>query len=865
MDRLCITRIIITLVGLLTAIGLSAQSVMHGYVRDMATEKPVSGASVVVKGTDGKIKKFATTKSDGSFNLATAPQKGYRIEVSAMSYKRMSLVADSVSYPLTVNLEPGGIQLKEVAVKAARIREQGDTITYNVGTFAQKQDRSIGDVLKRMPGIDVDKQGKIKYQGEDINKFYVEGSDLLGGRYGVATEGINHDDVGAVEVMENHQPLQVLSGISFSDRAAINLKLKEKAKATLSTHGSVGGGYSWMPDGMLWSADMFAMAIMPTYQSMTTVRTNNTGKSLRNMLIDFFGSSGGTGLSRYVGISLPGVPSLNSARTLFNRSVAVSVNNLKKYGTGEFKANIDYFYDRLESSSRSATTYFMPDGGSRIITEDMSGRQYSNSLSGNFIFEINRRKTFLNNTLKTNISWDRISLLTAGTLPNSQKAHLPDYSITNNFRMINRVKEKHLITFESRNGWESIPQTLDITMADGSMRQRISDHAFQTNETVSYSFTLNGLSVGLDGGISAYFRSMENRPPELPAEIPTLTESAISTNRTSVSVTPKLEYWINRVDIKLNLPLTYSRYTFDKAMANRNEGYFSPSLTLDWKPGSHFQGSLHGSVGRTPINLNLIHPDPIMTDYRTLRAGVDNFYNSTSQSVSASFNYKHVRRGLFADGRITHSWSHIPYTLSQMLLGDYIIYSYSDARNDGHSLSAYASLGKTLNFMRGSLNVNGGFTRSQSHLLSEMQAVRSTSTGWNTGVRINGAASYWLSFDYSFRYSANKLTMNSSAESWLSSMENEINVTLTPHDKWQFRIGGEHYRNEITRNNYKNMALLDGNISFFPTKKIELAASITNLLNKKEYSYKTYSELSSFESLRHIRGREILLTITIRK
>ena len=49
------------------------------------------------------------------------------------------------------------------------------TITYNVGSFAQKQDKTIGDVLKRMPGIDVANNGKIQYQGTDINKFYIEG------------------------------------------------------------------------------------------------------------------------------------------------------------------------------------------------------------------------------------------------------------------------------------------------------------------------------------------------------------------------------------------------------------------------------------------------------------------------------------------------------------------------------------------------------------------------------------------------------------------------------------------------------------------------------------------------------------------
>ena len=84
-----------------------------------------------------------------------------------MGYGRQSVNLDSVSFPLTVYLEPGATLLKEVTVKADRIREQGDTISYNVGSFAQSQDRTIGDVLKRMPGIDVSQSGKIQYQGED--------------------------------------------------------------------------------------------------------------------------------------------------------------------------------------------------------------------------------------------------------------------------------------------------------------------------------------------------------------------------------------------------------------------------------------------------------------------------------------------------------------------------------------------------------------------------------------------------------------------------------------------------------------------------------------------------------------------------
>ncbi|HBN63364.1 MAG TPA: hypothetical protein DD424_05565, partial [Porphyromonadaceae bacterium] len=376
-------------------------------VVDKESNEPITGASVIVKGADGKIKKYTTSKSDGGFTMSLPSVAGCRLEVSMMSFAKKTIFLDSVSFPLTVRLEPGSTLLKEVTVKADRIREQGDTITYNVGSFAQQQDRSIGDVLKRMPGINVESSGKIQYQGEDINKFYIEGSDLLGGKYGIATNGISHEDVGAVEVMENHQPMQVLSGISFSDKAAINLKLKNKAKATWSVHGDAGAGYAWQPEGAVWDGELFAMAVMAGFQNITTLKTNNIGEDLSSNSTDFFASRRETGLSRYVGVSLPGVPSLSSKRTLFNRSVLVSTNNLWKLKNGEFKAQIDYSFNRMTAQAANVTTYFL-ESGDRVVTENRDGRDRSHAVSGKFIYEVNKRTNFINNTLSTNIDWDDV-------------------------------------------------------------------------------------------------------------------------------------------------------------------------------------------------------------------------------------------------------------------------------------------------------------------------------------------------------------------------------------------------------------------------------------------------------------------------
>lgn len=858
-------RLLIYYICLIVAsLSVVAQVDVRGTVIDREANEPLVGASVIIKGADGRIKKFASTKADGAFAMQLPSVSGCRLEVTMMSFAKQSLPLDSVSFPLTVYMEAGATLLKEVTVKADRIREQGDTITYNVGSFAQSQDRSIGDVLRRMPGIDVSQSGKIQYQGEDINKFYIEGSDLLGGKYGIATNGISHDDVGAVEVMENHQPMQVLSGISFSDKAAINLKLKNKAKATWSFHGDAGGGWSWQPEGVIWDGELFAMAAMPGFQNITTFRTNNTGEDLSASNTDFFADRRGTGLSQYISVGLPGVPSLSSKRTLFNRSFLVSTNNLWKLGRGEFKANIDYSFNRVTAEASNITTYFL-DEGNHVITENRDGTEHTHSLSGKFIYELNQKTAFINNTLQTNIDWNDITLRTSGSIPNTQTADLPDYYVSNRFKMIQRFKGKHLVTFESRNEWESLPQTLNLDVNGNPYSQHIGDHAFLTHESAAYAFSLKGITISLEGGIKGYWRSMNSELPELPQELPGLTENTIHTNSFTVYATPKLEYWVRRVNLSLNLPLSYAHYSFDKAIANRDEVYFSPSLSFNWKPNNRFSGTLRGGIGRSPMNLNLIHAGLIMTNYRTLKSGVDNFYNSSSQNVSTSFQYKHTRHGLFANGMVLHSWSHLPYTLSQQLYGDYAVYSYSDANNDSKSLMAFGSIGKTLDFMRGSCNINGSYNRNESRLFSQQQSVQSVSDGWSVGGKVNGSPCRWFSFDYAIEYSDSRLKMNGASAPWLSSMTNELNITFTPHSKWEWQVSGEHYRNELTEGAYKNIVMLDTKLIFKPSKRIELSASLTNILNKTQYNYTTYSQLSSFESQRSLRGRQLLFSIILRK
>lgn len=850
----------------LLATAATGQIAVNGTVADAAGGEPLTGASVVYRNAEGKIKRFATTDGKGQFELSVNTLTGCRVEVSMMSYARQSFALDSVALPLNVRLQPEAFRLKEVAVKADRIREQGDTISYSVGGFAQKQDRTIGDVLRRMPGIDVEKSGKIKYQGEDINKFYIEGADMLGGRYGLATNGISHEDVGAVEVMENHQPMQVLSGISFSDKAAINLKLKNKAKATWSVYGDAAAGYSGNPEGMLWDGGIFALAAMPKFQSLVTVKSNNRGRELSSQLTDFFSDRRKTDIRPYVSVGLPSVPSLERNRTLFNRSAIISANGLWKTGDSELKAAIDYSYNRLTADAANITTYFLT-GEDKVITENRHGIDRNHALSGKVTYESNRKTAFINNTLKADIGWNDVSLRVTGSLPVDQSATLPDYYVSNSFDMIKRFGDKHLVTIKSDVEWESQPQTLTVDNTGATTRQHVGDHAFYTKERAAYVFLIKNVTLSLEGGIKGYLRKMESDLSGISDATDdgrTVTD-VVHTDYFGVFASQKLEYRLRRVNFTLDAPISFARYGFDKAIADRSEFYFSPSLSLDWKPNNRLSAQVRGRAGRSPMNLNMIHPAAIMTDYRSFRRGVDDFYNPTSQSLSALFAYKNIRRGLFVNASVMHAWSHMPYTLIQQIYGDYIVYSYATANSDSRNLIAAAKIGKALEFMRGSANVNGTFTRAESHLFSGDEAVNSVTTGWSAGLTVSGTPLRWLSFDYSFRYSTRRLSMNGTDASWLGDIENSLLINIMPHKKWEWHISGEHYRNEITGNTFKNTVLLDSRLIYKTSKRIELSAGLSNILDRRSYNYTVYNQLNSFESRRYLRGRELLISITIRK
>jgi len=198
------------MVFMVLAASASAQVKVTGRVIDLQN-KPVSDVIVKLVSVT-KTLAFGSTNAKGEYSLEvkSAPSGEVTLQFTHISYEKESLPlpppkGGGKSIVQDMVLTPKNMQLKEVTVKPDPLRQRGDTLTHNLASFLGKGDVTLEDGLKRLPGVDVAQSGAISYMGKPISQFNIEGLDLLGGKYNLATRNIPADYVTNVEIVRNHE------------------------------------------------------------------------------------------------------------------------------------------------------------------------------------------------------------------------------------------------------------------------------------------------------------------------------------------------------------------------------------------------------------------------------------------------------------------------------------------------------------------------------------------------------------------------------------------------------------------------------------------------------------------------------------
>ena len=351
------------------------------------------------------------------------------------------------------------------------------------------------------------KSGEIRYNGQPINNFYIEGLDMLDGRYGQATNNIAPQDVANVEVMENHQPIKALKDIVFSDRAAINLRLKPHAKARWT--GTLRGGAGWSP--ALWNGALFAMRIGARGQSMVNLKTDNTGQNPsaeteRLSVEDILnGGANDYNPAAHLSVGTSSAP-LDDTRTRFNRSHMASLNNLRKLSEDyQLSSSLTWGYDRLASDRAARQSWYLADG-TRVDTEQESAASCRQQLSARIALKANTERFYMQEKLEASLAWNGIRAVLSGSYPNRQRADAPAYGIENDLKYIRRTGTRSL-TVTSYLKYLTRPQSLDVVRETGNQRQTIADRAFYMNHNAAFGTQAGRFAFAFKGGVSALFRA----------------------------------------------------------------------------------------------------------------------------------------------------------------------------------------------------------------------------------------------------------------------------------------------------------------------------------------------------------------------
>lgn len=217
-----------------TIVSFSQTRTITGVVSDDVT-KPLESANVIAKPLQEKASlKFAIADNKGRYRLELDKEVKYEITVSYIGFVEEFFVLEANSNIIThdFKLKPTGEQLKEIVIKHEfkPIIIKKDTLIFDVKSFANGNERKMKEILEKLPGVEVDKNGGVTVQGKKVTKMLVEGKSFFGGGSKLAVENIPADALDKIEVIDNFNEVGFMKQVSDSDDLAMNVKLKEDKK-----------------------------------------------------------------------------------------------------------------------------------------------------------------------------------------------------------------------------------------------------------------------------------------------------------------------------------------------------------------------------------------------------------------------------------------------------------------------------------------------------------------------------------------------------------------------------------------------------------------------------------------------------------
>lgn len=886
-ERLGFIRFILFLILFHFSNEAASQVVFSGKITN-STGQAIASAIVTLKDSSGKILAFNISNQLGYYNIQLkSPQikDAYFLEATSVGYAKKYIKVDLVSGVYNIILTESITKLPDVKVATSiPIRKEGDTLNYDVKTFSASEDRVIGDVIKKLPGIEVAENGQISFAGKPINRFYIDGDNILDGRYNVATQSIPNDIISKVQILQEHQPLKILKGIEKSDQAALNIVTNQNIRGRVVTTGDASIG---LPEVYAFSANL--MLFKRKIKYINYFKFNNIGIDNADDFLNHFAASESSPISLLnAGITSPDIP---KRRYIFNNTGTVTLNDMITFKNDfQFRLNLFYNWDQLSQNSINSTINYLPTDTIRYL-ESQRSISKKNSVTTQLTLTANKQDYFLNEEMNFESTPNDIHsavLQNAGSNVGQQlNGHIN--SISNKIAILKKTKSGLILEGSSNINYINNPSTLFVE--PGIYQDFISSSqpyvALEQHVFLPSLFTENYISTGFASTKfqQRYKAGFSYQSQELNSDLVTieasqmkhvLTDSFINNvkwNRLKTYFKSDFTFTGNRMVLNVSLPVSFQRTNYSqKSITNQIPNLlFEPKVNLKYIIGK--DANINLSYGYENIfgGINQAYTGFIMRNYKSFYSNDSILNNSKKHSSSLIYSYKNILHILFLQFGSTFSKSENNTIKENFLNSLFQREKVTSLVNYTNSVDLFTSVSKY-------------YTKIQSTFTGRVSWQSTKSNQFQNGILVpvlNNSRQYSLNFNskvipkISIDYTATLLNATSKIQSsqgynaipkttrWL----HQLSASFTISEKTYVKANAEYASYLVTSKHSNKSSYFFSDASWvYKINKwhSDLELGVTNLTNASNYRTVYLVQNTLTENVFFLRPRMIIGKITFR-
>lgn len=809
---------------------------------------PLSGVLCRLYGEGDALISYALTDDRGEADLALS-ESVTRLSVVLMSYKSAEVSRDRLrcGSEQVLRLEPTATKLPEIFAKAPPVVAYKDTVSYDVSSFRVKSDRSIGDVLRKLPGVEVGNSGNIKYQGRAISHLYIEGQDLLENRYNLATQNLPADAIAGVDVMERHTHERILKKRTDSESVAMNFRLSKDYKARPFGEVSIGAGLS----PLLLESKVSTTLVRRRSQSMLISGGNNTGRDVEQL----FG-----GIPTVYDLLYRPIPASPFLTTDFPTDVPLPEDRYRFNESGAASLNHLFVLNPVRSLRVSATG--VADRQHRIRLEDnkyggdapweyreeTSGVRRYFRLSPSLYYEHNSDHVYLSDKLSADIAkvgmHSDIHTEERGTTADLRESRsLSDLAVKNDLRSIFPLGDLMI-----HADYQRIEEGLEVADDPSEL--------FLHHRTLLHGVMSTTKSVG---DLMLYLTLTGNMEGHRYA----VGDAEGRYRLGALELSPELLYRLpgDQVVMRLTLPVGLTAYGSQET--DKRTGSLLPHISISYAPSDRTTIRLSGEGNRGLRAPSYMPGQLLRRGYRSYYTYADTPERYHTMHVTLTGAYRNLLHMIFMNGTLMAQRSGGDQLATLRAVDGRLVYGVKPMDYQADRLYAGFSLSKSIvstgTVLKGKVDVS----HSSRPFLQNQVVYKVPMTFSDLSLSLEQRLSKWGNVLANVGLSTSKRGGEKSSAP-LHRLSYGTSLYLFPMETWEATLSYEGGVMEIAEGQRSRYRFLDAVLQYDLSDKVRLRLEGKNLLNTTLFRQVYYEGINDFTSEVPLRGRSLLLSLSYR-